>query len=151
MRKIFALLVCVALIYSCDGSGTNNSECNKECGIKASAGAVRITAAEFAVKVADINREWKYLGDKPAIVDFYADWCPPCRMIAPVLDEIAKEYSDIYVYKVNIDACPDIAKVYNVVSIPTLLFIPMSGEPVREVGFLTKGRIENIIKEQLLK
>ncbi|MBO7301968.1 MAG: thioredoxin [Bacteroidaceae bacterium] len=151
MRKIFALLACAALMFSCGGSTANNSECNKGCDAKEPAEVVKITSAEFAAKVADINSEWKYLGDKPAVVDFYADWCPPCRMIAPVLDEIAKENPNIYVYKVNIDDCPDIAKAYNVVSIPTLLFIPMSGEPVREVGFLTKGVIENIIKEHLLR
>ena len=149
MRRIFVVLACAALMFSCGGFNTNKNESHED--VEASAGVVKITSAEFAAKIADINSVWKYFGDKPAIVDFYADWCPPCRMIAPMLEDIAKEYPGIYVYKVNIDDCPDIAKAYNVVSIPTLFFVPMTGEPVREVGAITKSRFEKIIKEYLLE
>ena len=165
MKKTFLLATCLALMLACGGNGQpkhaeyagNDSDCvecagGHGCEGKVAAGVIKLTTEEFATKVADISvSEWKYLGDKPAIVDFYADWCPPCRMIAPVLDELAKENPDIYIYKVNIDNSPEIAQAYNVVSIPTLLFIPMEGEPKREVGAMAKGQFEKNIKEFLLK
>lgn len=164
MKKTFLLAACLALMLACGGNGqSRQTECGDSAGctecaagnhgeVKVAAGVIKLTTEEFATKVADISvSEWKYLGDKPAIVDFYADWCPPCRMIAPVLDELAKENPDIYIYKVNIDNSPEIAQAYNVVSIPTLLFIPMEGEPKREVGAMAKGQFEKIIKEFLLK
>ena len=155
MKRFFALAACSAVLLACGGNGKAvKGECAAEPECREAvvpAGVVKLTSEEFAVKVADINDEWKYLGDKPAIVDFYADWCPPCRMIAPVLDELAKENPDIYIYKVNVDNSPEIAQAYNVVSIPTLLFIPMEGEPKREVGAMTKGQFEKIIGEYLLK
>lgn len=163
MKKSLVVIACAALMVSCGGNNvkSGDSDARKtgcvECSGKhehdacATAGVIKISSEEFVAKVADTGKAWKYLGDKPAIVDFYADWCQPCRMIAPILEEIAKENPDIYVYKVNIDDCPDVAEAYNVVSIPTLLFIPMEGEPKREVGAMTKGQFEKIIKEDLLK
>ena len=150
MKRLFLAIACAVLVSSCVGSETKNDG-GKECCVQPPVGVVKLSSEDFAIRVADINAAWKYLGDKPAIVDFYADWCPPCRMIAPILDEIAKETPGIYVYKVNIDDCPDIARAYNVVSIPTLLFIPINGKPIKEVGAMTKGGFENIIKEHLLK
>lgn len=113
------------------------------------AGVVVLDTETFIKKVADINNpEWKYLGDKPAIVDFYADWCGPCKRIAPLLDEVAKEHADkLYVYKVNVDNCPEIANAYQISAIPTLLFIPVEGEPIKVVGGLEMPAIaENIAK-----
>lgn len=120
---------------------------------EAKAGCIKIDTDGFIKKVADFNQaEWKYLGDKPAIVDFYADWCGPCKMIAPTLEEIAKEYDGkLYVYKVNIDDNKAIAEAFKISAIPTLLFIPMQGEPKTEVGMMTKEGLEKIIKENLLK
>lgn len=120
---------------------------------EAKAGCIKIDTDGFIKKVADFNQaEWKYLGDKPAIVDFYADWCGPCKMIAPTLEEIAKEYDGkLYVYKVNIDDNKAIAEAFKISAIPTLLFIPMQGEPKTEVGMMTKEGLEKIIKESLLK
>ncbi|MBR3878082.1 MAG: thioredoxin [Bacteroidaceae bacterium] len=120
---------------------------------EAKTGCIKIDTDEFVKKVADFNQtEWKYLGDKPAIVDFYADWCGPCKMIAPTLEEIAKEYDGkLYVYKVNIDDNKAIAEAFKISAIPTLLFIPMQGDPKTEVGMMTKEGLEKIIKESLLK
>lgn len=120
---------------------------------EAKAGCIKIDTDGFIKKVADFNKaEWKYLGDKPAIVDFYADWCGPCKMIAPTLEEIAKEYDGkLYVYKVNIDDNKAIAEAFKISAIPTLLFIPMQGDPKTEVGMMTKEGLEKIIKESLLK
>lgn len=115
------------------------------------AGVVVLDTETFIKKVADINNpEWKYLGDKPAIVDFYADWCGPCRMVAPILEEIAKEKAgELYVYKVNVDNSPELANHFNVASIPTLLFIPMSGEPVAQVGAMQKDALVELIGKTL--
>ena len=92
---------------------------------------VHITKADFLKKVYDFEKnpdEWKYLGSQPAIVDFYADWCGPCRQLSPVLDELAKEYSGkLTIYKVNVDNERGLATFFGIRSIPTLLFIPMKG------------------------
>ncbi|MBR5456846.1 MAG: thioredoxin [Bacteroidaceae bacterium] len=120
---------------------------------EAKTGSIKIDTDTFIKNVADFNNpEWKYLGDKPAIVDFYADWCGPCKQIAPILEEIAKEYDGkLYVYKVNVDENKTIADAFKISAIPTLLFIPMQGEPKTEVGMTTKDNLEKIIKENLLK
>ncbi len=133
----------------CSGSHEGCEGDNHE----AKAGCIKIDTDGFIKKVADFNQaEWKYLGDKPAIVDFYADWCGPCKMIAPTLEEIAKEYDGkLYVYKVNIDDNKAIAEAFKISAIPTLLFIPMQGDPKTEVGMMTKEGLEKIIKENLLK
>lgn len=92
--------------------------------------------------------EFRYLGDKPAVVDFYAPWCGPCRSMAPILDELADEYRDrIVVYKVNTDNEPELAAVFGVQSLPTLLFIPM-GEagPSMSEGALSKEQLKEAIE-----
>lgn len=97
-------------------------------------------------------KEFKYKGKLPAIVDFYADWCRPCRMFAPILEEVAKTYKgQIKVYKVNIDNEPELAQVFGVQSIPTVLFIPVGKQPAIQPGLLQKEQLEQIVKEFLLK
>lgn len=114
---------------------------------------VHITKADFLKKVYDFEKnpdEWKYLGSQPAIVDFYADWCGPCRHLSPVLDELAKEYSGkLTIYKVNVDNERGLATFFGIRSIPTLLFIPMKGKPQRSLGALSKTELKGIIKDVL--
>lgn len=114
---------------------------------------VHITKADFLKKVYDFEKnpdEWKYLGSQPAIVDFYADWCGPCRQLSPVLDELAKEYSGkLSIYKVNVDNERGLATFFGIRSIPTLLFIPMKGKPQRSLGALSKTELKGIIKDVL--
>lgn len=114
---------------------------------------VHITKADFLKKVYDFEKnpdEWKYLGSQPAIVDFYADWCGPCRQLSPVLDELAKEYSGKHtIYKVNVDNERGLATFFGIRSIPTLLFIPMKGKPQRSLGALSKTELKGIIKDVL--
>lgn len=114
---------------------------------------VHITKADFLKKVYDFEKnpdEWKYLGSQPAIVDFYADWCGPCRQLSPVLDELAKEYSGkLTIYKVNVDNERGLATFFGIRSIPTLLFIPMKGKPQRSLGALSKTELKGIIKNVL--
>lgn len=111
-----------------------------------------IDTKEFCQKVYDIDAEaLKYLGDKPAIVDFYADWCGPCRAIAPTLQELAAQYGDkIVIYKVNIDKDPDLAHAFGIRSIPAVMYIPVKGEPKMTVGGRDKAKFEAEIKAYLL-
>lgn len=106
----------------------------------------------FKQKVFDYEtaKEWKFAGDKPAIVDFYADWCGPCKMQAPVLEEIAKQYAGkIDVYKVDTERSPELASLFRIRSIPSLLFIPKEGSPSLSSGFLPKEALEEAIEELL--
>ncbi len=115
---------------------------------------IHLTKEEFLNKVVDFENnpdEWKYLGDKPALVDFYADWCGPCKSIAPVLEELAAEYEgQIYIYKVDTDAEQELAAAFGIRSIPTLLFIPMKGNPQVAQGALPKANLKKAIDEVLL-
>ena len=116
---------------------------------------IQLTGEEFARRVADYRHphaEWQYRGERPAIVDFYAQWCGPCRVLAPILEELASTYRDrIVVYKVDVDECEAVADAYDIRSIPTTLFIPMQGRPVKMVGAISKREIERQINEVLLK
>ncbi len=111
-----------------------------------------ITTAQFKEKVFnyEANTEWKYAGDLPAIVDFYADWCGPCKMVAPVLDQLSKDYEGkLRVYKVNTDQEQDLSAAFGIQSIPTILFIPMEGQPQAAMGALPKAALEKAVKDVL--
>ena len=115
---------------------------------------VHLTTADFKEKVFnyETNKEWKYEGNLPAIIDFYADWCQPCKMVAPVLEELASEYAGkLMVYKVNTEEEMELASVFGIQSIPTLLFIPREGQPQAAMGALPKQTFEKVIKDVLLK
>jgi thioredoxin len=112
----------------------------------------RLNTAQFKEKVFnyDANKEWSYSGELPAIIDFYADWCGPCKMIAPVLDQISKDYAGkLTVYKVNTDEEQELSAVFGIQSIPTLLFIPKVGKPQAAQGALPKATLEKAIKDVL--
>ena len=117
--------------------------------------AIHLTKAEFLKKVADYVEnpgEWKFLGDKPAIVDFYAAWCGPCRSIAPVIDELADEYKDkVDIYKVDTEAERELAGVFGIRSIPSILFIPLNGKPQMAQGAMPKQEFVRLIDEILLQ
>jgi thioredoxin len=99
----------------------------------------------------DINKEWKYLGNKPAIIDFYADWCGPCRIMSPRLEEIAKEYAGkLIVYKVNTDKEQQLSASLGIQSLPTIIFIPQNGQPQASMGAIPKESLVKAINEVLL-
>jgi thioredoxin 1 len=115
---------------------------------------VHLTAQDFKEKVFnyETGKEWKYEGSLPAIVDFYADWCSPCKMVAPILEDLALEYSGkIMVYKVNTENEQELASVFGIQSIPTLLFIPKEGQPQAAMGALPRQTFEKVIQDVLLK
>jgi thioredoxin 1 len=98
----------------------------------------------------DRNKEWKYEGDKPAIIDFYADWCAPCRQLSPIVEEISKEYAGkIVVYKVDTDKERALAQSLGISGLPTLLFIPADGQPRLSMGFLSKDSLVKGVNEFL--
>ena len=98
------------------------------------------------------STEWKYKGDLPAIIDFYADWCGPCKAIAPVLDELAVEYEGrLIIYKVDTEKERELAGAFGIQSIPTLLFIPMEGSPMMQQGAIPKKAFKEVIDTRLLE
>ena len=151
----FAVLTAVLCMScpACSGQQTkkNNNVTTQETKVK----TIKLTKADFLTKIANYEtnpKEWKYLGDKPAIIDFYADWCGPCRAIAPSLEELAEEYGGkIYIYKVDTEAEQELAGVFGIRSIPSLLFIPMNGKPQMAQGALPKKDLKKAIDDFLLK
>jgi thioredoxin 1 len=114
---------------------------------------IKLTAQDFKDKVFnyEIEKEWKYNGALPAIIDFYADWCGPCKMVAPVLDELAAEYEGkVVIYKVDTETEMELASAFGIQSIPTFLFIPVGADPMIQPGAVPKKIFKEIIDGQLL-
>ncbi len=115
---------------------------------------IKLTTQDFKEKVFnyDTEKEWKYKGTVPAIIDFYADWCGPCKAVAPVLEELSNEYKDkLVIYKVDTDAEMELAAVFGIRSIPTFLFIPVDADPMMQPGAFPKKVFKEIIDTQLVK
>jgi len=111
-----------------------------------------LTKESFKEKVFNYeqSKDWKFAGDLPCLIDFYADWCGPCKAVAPVLEELAKEYAGkLHIYKVNTEDQQELAAAFGVRSIPSLLFCPMDGEPQMAMGALPKDSFEKAFKEVL--
>jgi thioredoxin 1 len=96
------------------------------------------------------NKEWKFEGEKPCVIDFYADWCGPCKMVAPVLEELAKDYEGkLDIYKVNTEEEMELAAAFGIRSIPSILFVPSTGQPQMALGALPKETLVKAFKEVL--
>lgn len=110
---------------------------------------INLTLGGFQRRVATLEslaEGWQFLGTRPAVIDFYAPWCGPCRMLAPVLEELAEEYEGkIDIYKVNIDEEEALASAFAVRSVPTLILIPMQGAPQRSLGALPKPQLKALL------
>ena len=115
---------------------------------------IYLTAKDFKERIFNYEegQEWKYQGSLPAIVDFYADWCGPCKAIAPVLEELSTQYEGkLLIYKIDTEKEEELSSLFGIQSIPTLLFIPTEGHPMMQKGALPKNVLEQVIEERLLK
>ena len=111
-----------------------------------------LTAATFKEKVFnyEANKEWKFEGEKPCVIDFYADWCGPCKMVAPVLEELSEEFEGkLDIYKVNTEQEKELSAVFGIQSIPSLLFVPKDGQPQMAMGALPKDSFKKAFKDVL--
>jgi thioredoxin len=153
MKKLtFLILLAATLtVSSCTGSpaegtGTTGNSDGQ---------VVKLTAATFQKLVWDYKKnpqQWVFAGDQPVIIDFYADWCRPCKMVAPIMEELSKEYKGkIRIYKVNTDEQRELAGLFNVSSIPAILFVPKNGKPQMAVGAMQKANYIEAINTILLK
>jgi len=156
-KTVLVVLILMAALTGCKakaGETTASAENVKTTTNNKQMGAIHLTKETFIEKVANFEanpKEWKYLGDKPCIIDFYADWCGPCKAVAPILEELAKTYDGvIYVYKVNTDEQQELAGAFGIRSIPSLLFVPMDGKPQMSVGALPKAQMVEAINKILL-
>jgi thioredoxin len=153
IRKSLTIIAVFIIINSC----TSISGKQAETGLhnEAEAGKVEyLTYETFIEKVWDFEsnpQEWVYRGDVPSVIDFYADWCAPCRKIAPIMDKLAKDYEGrLKVYKIDVDVERKLAGVFQVRSIPAVMFTPLNGQPMMQAGALSEDMYVKIVEEQLL-
>lgn len=147
MKNLKSIFFVAILLVSV--SCTMAAKDKKDTGNKEKGEVVTLNKADFIAKVFNYEKnqnDWVYEGDKPCIIDFYADWCPPCKKIAPILKELAGDYKDdIIIYKINVDDEKELATLFGIQSIPSLLFVPAKGEPQMAQGALPK----NVFVEQI--
>jgi thioredoxin len=113
---------------------------------------VKLTTQKFKEEIFDYTaeKEWSYKGDKPAIIDFYADWCGPCKTVAPILEELSNENPDVIIYKVDTEVEQELSAVFQIRSIPSILFIPKDRQPMMQAGALPKNALQEIIDKELV-
>jgi thioredoxin len=160
MRRIVPIIILIAsfLVLSCNSIKGNqegdNIAITRKGSTASSVTPEHLTYATFLKKVWNFEKhpkEWIYEGDEPSVIDFYADWCAPCKRVAPIMAEMAKKYNGkVKFYKVNVDKENQLASVFRIRSIPAVLFIPKHGKPMMQVGLLPHNTYVHIIDEQLL-
>ena len=145
VKLILSIFIFLPVFSACNSKNQTES---KEEAVK------QLTTAEFKNKIFDFttNKQWKYLGKKACIIDFYADWCGPCKRVAPIMDELSAQYKDIDFYKVNIDNENELANAFGIRSIPTIIFIPINnGQPQIKTGANSKVEYIDLIEKILVK
>ncbi len=152
--KYLVIAALMAVFFSTSTSCANKEKAGQSApaAIGDSSQVIYLTKETFKAKVFDFetSKEWKYAGTKPAILDFYADWCGPCRMLSPVLEDLQKQYGDkLQVYKINTDKEKELAATFGIRSLPTVVFIPVDGQPQAVLGFQPKESLEQIITNVL--
>jgi thioredoxin len=155
MKKLSILVsaLFIMVVTSCnsvDGNKTVTSSNEIKAGV-----VNQINTELFKKLVYDYQKNpntWVFEGNQPVIIDFYADWCRPCKMVAPIMEELATQYKGkVTFYKMNIDQEKELAQTFNIQSIPALLYIPVKGQPQMSVGLLSKDSYIQQIQSQLLQ
>jgi thioredoxin len=144
------LIIIIALGFTILLTNCNNSTSGNAT--NPSGPVIALTNETFKANVfnSSINQQWKYEGKLPAIIDFYATWCGPCKKLSPLLEELSVKYAGkIIVYKVDVDAEPQLARSMGIQSLPTLLFVPLNGQPRQSVGLVSSESLEKMINEIL--
>ena len=162
MKRIFYIMLAMTTVLSACSSNKKNVEKQVEQVAEEqsqpdsgkNAGAVDyLSTAEFRNKIMDYVEhpdEWVYKGTRPAVIDFYTTWCGPCKMMAPIVEEMAKTYAGkVDFYKVDIDKEQELAQTFGIQSIPTFLFIPVKGKPSAQMGAMQKADFEEMVKTVL--
>jgi len=159
-RSFVSLVMLVAVIFgftNCQARSENKKVSEKTAGAAADeGGSIKLNKTMFLDKVWDYEnspKEWKFKGNKPVIIDFYADWCGPCRIASPILEELAKEYKDrIIVYKVDTQAEQELSAVFGIQGIPAFLYIPLKGKPTMTSGIArTKEDTKKMFNDNINK
>ena len=153
MKRILIFTAAMLLTVGAFASDNNNKKANSTQTTAPVSTVVELTSENFNTLVYNVkDADGKYLGTLPAIVDFNATWCGPCRRIAPILEELAAEYAGkIIIYSVDVDKCRDISKAFGIQSIPAILYIPTKGEPQMTTGSRDKATFVEEIQTILLK
>lgn len=157
MKKIFILGLTLIMLASCGGSKKekNANNVQQETTVEDNTYVKSLDYKTFVKKVWDIERypdSFAYQGKLPCMIDFYADWCGPCKKVAPIMEEMAQKYEDeIIVYKVNVDKEQKLPTIFKVRNIPTVFFFPIDGQPLSQVGALSKEEYQNLINKHLIK
>ena len=150
MRKNVSTIL-VSMLFLIGGIQSINA--NEPSGdVESDSGVITLDKAAFIEQVFDYenNSDWAYKGSKPAIIDFYADWCGPCRKLSPVLEELQNDYDGkIQVYKVDTEKSKELSATFGIRSLPTIVFVPMNEEPRAVLGFVPKERLTEMIGEIL--
>jgi thioredoxin len=148
---LFLIPFTVSACNSTDSNAGNSNTGNSTALIDGQVN--KLTAESFQKLIWNYKtnpNEWVFIGDQPVIIDFYADWCRPCKMVAPIMDELSKEYKGkVRIYKINTDEQRELAKLFNISSIPAMLFIPKNGKPQMSVGAMQKPAYVDMIKTVL--
>lgn len=144
MKNLIRFVTIAFVISAYSGFGQEEDQIKPE----------HLTVETFKEKVFDYEKnadKWVYEGDKPCVIDFYADWCKPCKLIAPIMEELANEYKgEVIIYKVNTEQQRELSRVFGIRSIPSVLFVPMEGQPQMSTGALPKESFKQAIDEFLL-
>jgi thioredoxin len=151
----FALFSCNSIQGNQEETKTGIQDGNTETGNNETQGEVEyLSYNTFLTKVWDFesnSQEWVYEGDVPCVIDFYADWCGPCKRVAPIMDDLAAKYDGkVKIYKINTDKERQLSAAFGIRSIPSVLFVPMTGKPMMQTGALPKDQYIKIIEEELL-
>ncbi len=164
MKKfgIFSVILIATILLGCGNSSETKAQTSEESSKKEavmekqdSSKPEKLTKEAFLKKVMDFEKnpkEWVFEGDLPCVIDFYADWCKPCKMVAPIMDELAKKYEGkVNIYKVDTQNEKELAQAFMIRSIPAVLFCPKEGKPMMQTGALSKETYIKIIEDNLLK